>query len=146
MTILEVDIRLAVERDADLRPGELDPQPVPDVPRHRRVHVLQRVAAPVRGVVERDVVLERIGARDVVVIAVLPAPHHAARLIFPALERLELDFDEPVLDRAPAQHAPPEGARARLLQHVRSAWRAWILAHGPSGRAPAGDALLPNRR
>src|SRR5262245_16177260 len=121
MRVLLLDIGLAVQCDPDGRPVELDAQRVPDVARYRRVDVLQGVAAAVRGVMELHMVLERVGAGHVVVVAVLPAPEDAAGLVLPALERLELDLDEAALERAPAQHAPRERAPSRLMQHVWSA-------------------------
>src|SRR3954462_14475822 len=119
---------------------------MPHVLRDRRVDVLYGDAASVRGVIKRDVVLERVGACHVVVIAVLPAPHHAARLILPARDRLEAYFDEAVLDRRAGKHAPWKGAARRLLQHVRLARGRLVRANRPEGGAMAGDALLPCRR
>src|SRR4051812_17306775 len=145
MDVLQVDVRLAIQRDADLRLRELDAQRMPHVARNRCIHVLKRVAPPVRRVIERDVVLERVGACDVVVVPVFPAPYDSARLVLPALERLELDLDEAVLDRAAAQHAPWEGSASGLLQHVGGAWRRGILAHAPAGVAFARAALFPRR-
>src|SRR4051812_34682789 len=114
--VLEVDVGLAVQRHLDALARELHAQRVPGVPRYRCVDVLDRDAPAVRGVIERDVVLQRIAARDVVFLAVLPAPDHAPRLVFPAGCRLEADFDEAVLDRSGGQHAPWECAGRRLLQ------------------------------
>src|SRR6266581_4063587 len=84
MAVVHLDIGLAVEHHADLFSGELHPQRVPDVPGHRRVDVLDRVAPSVLRVVEGHVVLERVGARDVIVVAVLPAPHEASGLVLAA--------------------------------------------------------------
>ena len=95
------------------------------------------------GVVERDVVLERVGARDVVVVAVLPAPHDAARLVLAPGDRLELHLDEAVGERRALQHAPREGAAARLLEHVGRARRGGVGLDGPARRAVAGDARSP---
>ena len=48
------------------------------------------------GLVEHHVVLERVGARHVIVVAVLPSPNHAAGLVFLAGDRLELHLHEAV--------------------------------------------------
>src|SRR5688572_17400332 len=64
--VVELDVGLAVQRYPDARAGELDAQPMPRVARDRPIDVLKRVAPAVRGVIERDVVLQRIRARDVV--------------------------------------------------------------------------------
>src|SRR5262249_31491746 len=118
---------------------------MPGIARHGRVDVLERVAPAVRGVVERDVVLERVGARDVVVVAVLPAPHHAARLVLAARERLELHLDPAVGDGDVRPHPPRKGAAARLLEHVGPARRGGVGFDCPLRRAASGHAGLPSR-
>src|SRR6185295_16793675 len=119
---------------------------VPHVPRNGRIHILDGDTSTIGRVVERDVVLQRIGARDVIVVAVLPAPHYPAGLVLPSGDRLEANLDEAVLHRRLRQDAPGERAAARLLQHVGLARRARVLAHGPLRTALAGDALLPSAR
>ena len=54
-------------------------------------------ALAIDGVINRDVVFQRIGSRDVIVVGVLEAPDQATGLVFFAGDRLELDFDEAVL-------------------------------------------------
>src|SRR5712691_11613143 len=66
VVVVHLDVGLAVEDYADPLPRELHAQRVPDVPGNRRIHVFDRVAPSVRRVVERYVVLKRVGARDVV--------------------------------------------------------------------------------
>src|SRR5258708_8178904 len=88
--VVELDVWLAVEDHADARAGEFRAQGVPGVPRHRRVDVFDRDAPAALRVVQRHVVLEGIGARDVVAVAVLEAPDHAAGLVFVARHRLQL--------------------------------------------------------
>lgn len=73
MRIVELDRALAIERDGDVRAGELHQQRVPGAARDRGIDVLQRVPPAFLRVIERDVILQRIGARDVVVPAVLEA-------------------------------------------------------------------------
>ena len=87
MPVFLVDIRFAVECDLYLFAGKFYPQRMPDILRHRCVDVLERFAAAVLGVVERDVVLQRVGARNVVIVAILPAPDDAAGLILAAADR-----------------------------------------------------------
>src|SRR5467141_1074511 len=143
MAVIGLDVRLAVEDYADLLSRELHAQRVPDVPGHRRIHVFDRVAPSVRRVVERYVVLERVGARNVVVVAVLPAPYHPACLILPALERLELHLDVAVGERRIGSDAPGEGSAAGLLEHVGPARRGSVGFDRPFGRAATGDARAP---
>src|SRR5688500_3636947 len=141
--VLNVDVGLAVQRNADARRREFNPQRVPHVPRDRRVDVPDRDAAATLRVVQRDVVLERVGAGNVVVVAVLPAPHHAAGLVFLPGEGLEARFDEAVLDRCAAAHGPGKSAGAALPENVGRAGRGFVRYHRPSRSAAAGHALLP---
>src|SRR5262252_7985934 len=145
MRVVHLDILLAVVDHADLCSGEFYAERVPGIAGDGRVDVLERVAPSVRGVVERDVVLERVGARDVVVVAVLPAPHHSARLVFAAGDRLELHFHPAVGERHVGSHAPRKGAAAGLLEHVRPAGGRRVDLDDPSRRAAAGHAGLPAR-
>src|SRR5689334_290634 len=94
MVVLELDAGRAVEGNADARAGEPDRERMPLPRGDGRRHILDRGAAAILRVVERDVVLERIGAGDVVVVAVLPTPDDAAGLILLALERLEPHLHE----------------------------------------------------
>src|SRR5262249_47310115 len=103
----------------------------------------ERVALALARVVERDVVLERVRARDVVVVAVLPAPDHAACLVLAPGEGLELHLDEAVGERRVLLHAPGKRAAARLLDNVGRPGR---LGHGhdrPLRRPSPGDAGDP---
>src|SRR5262249_43989491 len=111
--VVELDVALAVERDRDARAAELAAQDVPPSLRDRSVDVLDRVPATVLRVVDRHVVLERVGARDIVVIAVLPAPHEPAGLVLLAGKWLEADLDEAVGKRDVAPHAPGKVAASR---------------------------------
>src|SRR6266705_2816108 len=74
MIILLFDIDLAVQSDANALPGKFHFQRVPLVLRHRRVDILDGVTSSVLRVVERNVVLQGVGSRDVIVVAVLPSP------------------------------------------------------------------------
>src|SRR5258708_5257309 len=81
VVVVHLDVGLAVEDYADPLARELHAQRVPDVAGNRRIHVFDRVAPSVRRVVERYVVLKRVGARDVVVVAVIPPPSHPSFLL-----------------------------------------------------------------
>src|SRR5215472_11758903 len=146
MRIFHLDSRPAVVDHADTLSGKFYAERVPGIPGDGRIDVLERVAPAVRGVVERDVVLERVGARDVVIVAVLPAPHHAACLVFAAGDRSELHFHPAVGERNVGSHAPRKGAAAGLLEHVRPARGRGVELDDPSWRASAGYAGLPARR
>jgi len=79
VSVIDFDIDLAVELDAEVPAGELRTKHVPLVSRNERVHVFDRIAAAVLGVVELYVVFQRVGARAVVVAAILPAVPTACR-------------------------------------------------------------------
>src|SRR4051812_18785959 len=51
------------------------------------------LAATVLGVIQRHIVLERFGACQVVIVALLQTPYDATRLILQPCERLELHLD-----------------------------------------------------
>jgi len=141
--VLLLDPGLSVEHDLDSRACELHAQRVPRVARDRRVHVLDRIAPAVRRVIQRDVVFERVRPRDVVVVAILAAPDHAARLVLLSLLRLELHLDEAVRDRSAFLHAPRKRAGSALPQHMRRARRGRIGIDRPSRAALAGDPARP---
>src|SRR5437016_6222016 len=73
---------------------------------------------PPSGVIERDVALQRVGSCDVIVVAVLPAPHESAGLIFAPRQRLEHHFDKSIGDRDGLADAPRKRAAAGLFEHV----------------------------
>src|SRR4029434_1955460 len=81
MIVFHLDVRLAVEWHAELLAGELHSQRMPGVARNRRIDVLERSATAVLRIVQRHVVLQRVGARNVVVVSVLPAPHQSTGLV-----------------------------------------------------------------
>src|SRR5262249_17375576 len=143
MAVLEVDVPRAVERNTDALARELDAQRMPCVGRHRRLDILERVALALARVVEGDVVPERVRARDVVVVAVLPAPDHAARLVLAPGDGLELHLDEAIGERRVFPHAPGERAAARLLEDMGRARRLGIGDDRPLGRPSPGDARDP---
>ena len=61
-------------------------------------HDVQGAALARDRLVKHDIVFQRIGAADVVVVLVLHAPDDPARLVFLAGEGLELHLDEAVFD------------------------------------------------
>src|SRR5438552_10385442 len=77
--IFLLDIDLAVQSDSNTPPDKFHFQCVPLVLRHRRVDILDSVTSSVLSVVERNVVLQRVGSRDVITVAVLPPPDQPAR-------------------------------------------------------------------
>src|SRR5207247_10841567 len=96
-------------------------------------------------VVDRDVVLKRIGARDVVVVWIFGPPDEAAGLIFPAGDGFELHFHETVFQARLILEADWVGSSTGLFQHVGRAGRGRIFFTGPlrvagagRGRGPAG--------
>ena len=124
-------------------PRKLHPQGVPLVGGYRSIDVLDRVPAAARRVVERNVVLQSIGPRHVVVVAILEAPDDAACAVLPTLHRLELHLHKSVGEGDVLLGAPRERALARLLQYVRFAGRGAVGLDCPLGRAAACDAAYP---
>src|SRR5262249_9801431 len=99
--ILDLEQRLVVEDDFKAGAGNLDPQGVPLIGRHRRVYAIatlasddvERVANTIHGLVEDDVVLKGVGPNDVVVVCILSAPDEPAGAILRTGNWLELHFD-----------------------------------------------------
>src|SRR5205807_572933 len=129
--------------DANALPGKFHFQRMPLILRHRRVDILDGVTSSVLRVVERNVVLQRVGSRDVIVVAVLPAPNQAAGGVLTAGNRLELNFDRAILDGAVALDAPRERSAPRLLEYVGRTRRRVVPFDRPPRRATASDAGLP---
>src|SRR5438552_4636436 len=119
---------------------------MPDVSRNRRVDVLDGDAAAVCRVVKRDVVFKRVGARHVIIVAVLPAPHYPARLVLLSAQRLEFDLDETVRERDVLFDAPRKRAPPSLLQHVFPAERCRVCADRPPRIAGTCYTRLPTLR
>src|SRR5258706_3596792 len=141
-----LDVGLAVEQHLDSLAGELDAQRVPAVGRHGCVNILDRMAPAAGGVIERHVVFQRVGAGDVVVVAILPAPYDPSRLVLPALFGLEFHFDETVGQRGALLDAPGKRPGAALPEHVGRARRRAVCVDGPLGIAPSRYAARPAGR
>ena len=76
-------------------------------------------------------------------VAILEAPHDAARLVFAPRERLELHFDEAVDERTRFQYAVRKRAAARLLEYIRLRRRGSVRLDCPLVRAASGHAGVP---
>ena len=98
MAVVQLDVALAVQRNRDMRSGKFDTQGVPRGRSHWRIDVLDGLTTATLDVVQRDVVLQRIGAGDVIVVGAFPAPDDAACLVLPARQGLEPWFDIAVGD------------------------------------------------
>ena len=99
MTILLCDILLAIQKHLDVLSGKFYAQRVPLVARNGRINVVDGISTSALGVIERNVVFQRVGSRHVVVVAVLPPPYQPAGLILTPFKRLELDLCKAVGDR-----------------------------------------------
>src|SRR5262249_2612751 len=80
---------------------------------------IERAANAVDGLVEHDVVLERIRAHDVVIVGILDAPDDAGRAILRARYCLELNLDEAILHIAVILEQQREWGAPGLLDHLR---------------------------
>src|SRR5205814_2541369 len=88
-------------------------------------------AAAADRVIDGDVVLQSICARDVVVVRVLPTPNETAGLIFPAGDRFELHLNIPVSQVGVVFEADWVRGLTRLLQDVRLAGGGGVLFYSP---------------
>src|SRR5947208_12169620 len=111
-----------------------------------RIDILDRQSMSAQGVIERDVALQRVGSCDVVVVAVLPAPHESAGLIFAPGQRLEHHFDKSIGDRDGLADAPRKRAAAGLFEHVGLARGGGVGFDRPVRRPATGHATLPPGR
>src|SRR5436189_5049800 len=90
MIVAELNVRLAIQQDLDVLAGEFDAQNMPSVRCDRRIDILDRDSSTIGSVIERHVVLKRVGARHVVVYNVLPEPNDSTSLIF--LSQIGADY------------------------------------------------------
>src|ERR1700730_2981794 len=103
--ILDLEHLLAVERHAEARAFEVDTQAVPGIRRHRYLdpvaalaaNDIERTADTPDGLVENDVVFQRVGAGHVIVVRISCPSDDAGRAVLGPGDRLELHFDEAVL-------------------------------------------------
>src|SRR5262245_19284727 len=104
--VLDLEQTLAIVNDLEAGARELQPQSVPRIRRDRgrdpvaafATDDVERAADPVDGLVEHDVVLQRIGTNHVIVVRVAGAPDQSARAFRRTGHRLEFRFDETILD------------------------------------------------
>src|SRR2546422_1014389 len=112
-----------VERHQELGAREVHPQRVPGPRRGAaaveagRPAVGNEVVAPAIHHPEGlDVAGQRVGAGDVVVARVAPAPDDAARAVLAAADGTKAHLDEPVADRRVLDERPPDGGAAPVDQ------------------------------
>lgn len=148
MCVFRFYIGFAVKRDLNHVPLVSHLQRMPGVGCDRRIDVLDRLARAIHGVVERDVVFERVGPSDIVVIAILPAPDKTSRLVFFPGNRFEPYLDGAVCGGYIVFDTPGKRRLAGLLEHIRRTRCRVIPRNSParttfSGRTagPAGRRL-----
>src|SRR5262249_46602027 len=104
--VLDLEHLLAVVEYPEAIAAEVDAEAMPLVGGDRSVNPVaalasddvERAAGTVDGLVEDDVVFERVGADHVVIVGILRPPDHAGGAILRTGNGLELYFDEAVLD------------------------------------------------
>src|SRR5437660_722357 len=96
------------------------------------------VGSAVHGVEGDDVAGRRVGAGNVVVARVAPAPDDAARAVLAAADGAEAHLDEPVAERRVLDERPPHGRAAPVDQPA--------LTLRPLGAASARRAERPFAR
>src|SRR5207237_10819127 len=96
------------------------------------------VASAIHDLEGEDVAGQRVGAGNVVVARVAPAPDDAARAVLAAADGAEAHLDEPVAQRRVLDERPPDGGAAPVDQPV--------LTLRPLGGASARRAEDPRWR
>src|SRR5205809_2561191 len=124
---MDVDQLGAVEVDFDVVASHVRSQAMPPARSDAYFHPLHFNAAAVLDVVPADVVLQGIGAGEVVVVLVPVAPHDAASAVHPPTHRLAPNRNTYVAERGTIRDRdwePVVGAVAVLLgEHVGPARR-----------------------
>src|ERR1700730_6078512 len=141
--VIPVDGFLAIEHHREMVALKIYPEAVPLVRRHLHIRPLLFRTAAVYCVVDGDVVLERVGTGDVVVIRVLRAPCEAPSLVILARQGLELYFHKTILDVAVVPEADGIGGHTRLFEDVRFTRSRAVLYHHPPRGARAGLCRRP---
>src|SRR5213592_3370615 len=104
------------------------------------MHALHLDAAAILHVVPADVVLERVRAREVIVVLVLVAPHDTARAIHPTAHGFAPDSYAYVPERGAVSHGEREAVvcpiAVFLREHVRPAGGIVPGADHPTSGAP----------
>src|SRR5215471_2931686 len=134
---------LPSKSDFELVAREIHPQRVPLIGGNSHVYVFERPPTSLDGVIDRHVILQCVGAGDVVVFAVLPTPDDAASLVLVARDWLELHLDVSVFQRNIFFHTPRKRPLAGLLKHVWLAWRGRVSFDCPLRRSAAGITQQP---
>src|SRR5689334_5964800 len=96
--------------------------------------------------IDGDIVFQRIGAGDVVIVFVLAAPDNASGLILFAGNGLEFHFDKAVPKAGVVLDANGVRRLAGLFEDIRSAGRGFVLFDSPNGFAFAGLSGSPAGR
>src|SRR5437773_10103222 len=107
------------------------------------VDALLFAALAIYGVINRDVVFQRVGAGDVLVFFIFATPDHAAGLIFLAGDGLEFHFDKAVFQARVVLEADRVGSFAGLFQDVGFAGSGIVGHDLPFGLARAGLRRSP---
>src|SRR5207247_10093936 len=142
--VVRVDPLRAVPVHLDMVSLELDPQLVPDARCDLPAPIGELDPASVLHVVEADVVLERVGARQIVVVLILVSEHETARPVNIPRHRLALHGDAAVSEgwrRGSRNGEPVISAVAGVLAQVdsdRAGYRLPVAA-APSPTLPEGS-------
>src|SRR6266550_1186487 len=138
--VVDVDQLVAVEVDLDVIAAHVRAQRVPDPRCDGHMYALHFDAPAILHVVPADVVLERIRAREVIVVLVLVAPHDTARAIHPTAHRFAPDSYAHVSELGPISHGDGEAVvrpiAVFLREYVGRAGGVGRGANDPPTRAP----------
>jgi len=104
---------------------------------------VERAADAVDGLVEHDVVFERVGADDIIIVGISGAPDEARRTILGTGDGLELHLDEAVLDVGIVLEKQRVSRLPGLFNDPQFRRRGLVLLNRPFRLAPAGFGRGP---
>src|SRR5712692_9850852 len=104
---------------------------------------VERAARAADGLVEHDVVFERVGAHHVIIVGISGPPDEARRAILGTGNGLEFYLDEAVLDVAVVLEKQRVGSPTRLLDYLQFRRRRLVMFNHPFRIARAGPGSCP---
>src|SRR6266849_1177811 len=104
---------------------------------------IERAASAVDGLVEHDVVFERVGAHHVIIVGISGSPDEACRAILGTGNGLEPYLDKAVLDAGVVLEKQRVGSPTRLLDDLQFRRCRLVMFDRPSRIARAGPGSCP---
>ena len=104
---------------------------------------IKRTAGTVDGLVEHDVVFERVGTDHVIIVGISGSPDEARRAILGTGNGLELCLDEAVPDIGIVLEKQRVSSPTRLLEYLQFRRRRLVMFNRPFWIASAGAGTCP---